>query len=346
MYKLKNKIDNVMPEYYINNFGDILYGIKNKNELFFNQEMIYKGKINSFRLFNKSIFISKSDEKIFINENIKRKINIDFGFFIVDDFSVLFNLYSNDYSKQYYKYYNFKEDKEYWTIEKYFGNFIHQDNYLFTSCFDKNYLSKKICKISLTTPQTPQWQFDLSQLGTFYSELSQQQEAYKVEKFIGIHQDRLYVALNGGMLLEIDIATGELTHRWEGDFSTRNFSLDTSKNELVSLHNREYHHINIDTKEHNIINIKSELEKYDIVFIRHQGDISSSHIYAIAHLKNDIWFKDGIVAFNRKTQKIDWFYEDETFTTGTDTPKIAGNKLYQLSLNNELYIFEKTSNEI
>ena len=48
MYKLKNKIDNVMPEYYINNFGDILYGIKNKNELFFNQEMIYKSKINSF----------------------------------------------------------------------------------------------------------------------------------------------------------------------------------------------------------------------------------------------------------------------------------------------------------
>jgi len=202
----------------------------------------------------------------------------------------------------------------------------------------------------------PLWQFDLSQLGTF-QDYHNEQQSYKVEKILGIHNEHLYVALNGSLLLELDIATGKITHKWhhlpekykeypDDDFSARLFDLDKANNALVCLSGRRYDSIDLQTKEYNSVYIGEELKKSDIVSIRHQGDFTNEHISAVAHLKNDTWFQDGIVMFNRKTNKIDFFYKDETFTTGTATPKLAGNKLYQLDLDGNLYIFEKGENNI
>jgi len=213
-----------------------------------------------------------------------------------------------------------------------------------------------IFTIDLDHPEKPLWQFDLSQLGTF-QDYHNEQQSYKVEKILGIHNEHLYVALNGSLLLELDIATGKITHKWhhlpekykeypDDDFSARLFDLDKANNALVCLSGRRYDSIDLQTKEYNSVYIGEELKKYDIVSIRHQGDFTNEHISAVAHLKNDTWFQDGIVMFNRKTNKIDFFYKDETFTTGTATPKLADNKLYQLDLDGNLYIFEKGENNI
>jgi hypothetical protein len=201
----------------------------------------------------------------------------------------------------------------------------------------------------------PLWQFNLSTLGT-YSGYHNETQNYKVEKILGVHNERLYLGLSGSLILELDITTGDIKYKWHklpkqfvkhpsDGFSARLFDLDTENNQLIYLEGRRFDTIDLDTKTYNSIDITKELEQYDIVSIRHQGDFTNEYISAIAHLKNDTWFQDGIVVFNRKTNKIDWFYKNETFTTGTDTPKLAGNKLYQLDHGRNLYIFEKQTDE-
>jgi len=204
------------------------------------------------------------------------------------------------------------------------------------------------------------WQFDLSQLGTFYSEQSQQQEAYKVEKFIGIHQDRLYVALNGGMLLEIDIATGELTHQWQNIMTTdrgfsypvepNTFTMDKQLGKLVSFYTSDFITIDLSNKKVNITPLDEELNKFDGMTFRPTPDnyaIDATHIYTIVTLNapEEDFIKQSIVAFNKQTKKIDWHYTDNQFSVDGSSPKIAGNKLYQKVNVSNLYIFEKTSNE-
>ena len=197
----------------------------------------------------------------------------------------------------------------------------------------------------------PLWKFDLNQLGTFVN-LNKEQKEYNVEKILGVHNEHLYIALNGSRILELDIKTGKLTFQWHhlpdkykihpsDDFAGRFFALDKVNNSLICLAGERYDIIDLQSKVYSSINIIGELKKFDIVSLRYQGDFNNNHISAIAHLNNKFWFQDGIVMFNRKTKKIDWFYKDDNFTTGSDIPKLSNNKLYQLDNNNILHIFEK-----
>ena len=51
----------------------------------------------------------------------------------------------------------------------------------------------------------------------------------------------------------------------------------------------------------------------------------------------------GLCAFNKKTFGIDWQYRFDQHDDylKTDNPQLSGNKLYQLSADKVLYVFEK-----
>ena len=79
------------------------------------------------------------------------------------------------------------------------------------------------------------------------------------------------------------------------------------------------------------------------------GDITESHIYYTIMTFPPQGYKgfsyDSVIALNRDTFKIDWHYAFEETGLGTNSPKIAGDKLYQLDLNQTLHIFEKENKQ-
>ncbi len=342
MYKIKNIIQDI--DYFVVSDKHLVY--KQNDNITYKNKILEKEVKDDIILTGDNIFYNKG------NDFVARKlINNNKAYF--DNYAILnakpmywqngIIIDINDNQLYLFDKFNFIKEKIN-IIDYNWGIIFLGQEYIFINDINK------ISSYHIPTAH-PLWQFDLSQLGTF-QDYHNEQQSYKVEKILGIHNERLYVALNGSMLLELDIATGKITHKWhhlpekykeypDDDFSARLFDLDKAHNALVCLSGRRYDSIDLQTKEYNSVYIGEELKKYDIVSIRHQGDFTNEHISAIAHLKNDTWFQDGIVMFNRKTNKIDFFYKDETFTTGTATPKLAGNKLYQLDLDGNLYIFEK-----
>ena len=330
------------------------------DKLFYEDKVIYEGKVSTFDVFKSNVFIIDNYEKLVMlnleNHNIKEFNYIKGIDFILNENEIIYGNWNEDYTERFITRINLKTESKIWEVESYFGNGKIHNNNLFAVCN-----GNKICKISLTNPQTPLWQFDLSQLGTFYSEQSQQQETYKVKKFIGIHQDRLYVALNGGMLLEIDIATGAVTYQWQNIMTTdrgfsypvetNTFTLDKQLGKLLSFYTADFITIDLASKKVNITPMDEELKKFDGRTFKPTSinyAIDETHIYTLVTLyaPEADFIKESIVAFNIQTKKIDWNFTDYQFgMAGGDTPKLAGNKLYLKVNITNLYIFEKTSNE-
>ena len=352
MFRLKENIINI-KYFVVSNKHLIVKTLDNK--VVYNNEMLDNNILDDVILYEDNIYYNNNKGIVIKNLINTRKNQID-DFFILntkpmncqyglvyfnDDFS-LFIFNKKNYNK------NKIAIKDYdWGVS-FFSN---------THIFINN--QNKIQTYSLTTPQTPQWQFDLSQFGTFQKR--EENLPYKVEKFIGIHQDRLYVALNGGMLLEIDIATGELTHQWQNIMTTdrgfsypvetNTFTLDKQLGKLVSFYTSDFITIDLASKKVNITPMDEELKKFDGRAFKPTSinyAIDETHIYTLVTLyaPEADFIKESVVAFNKQTKKIDWNFTDYQFgMAGGDTPKLAGNKLYLKVNITNLYIFEKTSNE-
>jgi hypothetical protein len=356
MYLYKKTLDNI--KYYYLKKDTLLY--YSTMGLFVNNQKIPYDNITGGSLLNDNYFIANTNnfQIIFDKQFIKKGI--------LDNHTLISDIYfSNNLTRLTSINTKFNTDGsiEYnWVIFDILENKIVKDLHLKDNIFGFHYTYKDTIIYRTDEANTiitafdfitarPLWQFDLTTLGT-YSDYNNEIQNYNVEKILGVHNERLYIGLSDSLILELDITTGDIKYKWHklpkqfvkhpsDGFSARLFDLDTENNQLICLAGRRYDTIDLDTKTYNSIDITKELEQYDIVSIRHQGDFTNEHISAIAHLKNDTWFQDGIVVFNRKTNKIDWFYKNETFTTGTDTPKLAGNKLYQLDNDRNLYVFEK-----
>ena len=190
------------------------------------------------------------------------------------------------------------------------------------------------------------WQLDLSKLGTF-QDYQKEQQSYKVEKFIGIYQNELLVACNRQKLLSIDIQTGKLLQTWD-DIPADKMQLDKQAGKLIGLSDFIYAEVDLSSRKILVKNIKTNIEKAGLRAFKGGRDMpfTGTHIFYTAYgrdKKTDYLF-DAVIAFNRHTYKIDWMYRIDA-SVGTNSPKIAGNKLYQLDLDGNLYIFEKEENE-
>jgi len=342
----------------INNTCCLVY--QKQNEIYCNNDLIITDNISNIYALNETLIYSINFQKLFYynlkTKNLKEIKETDgFSQFISKEL-ILVVKNSDDYSKQYLSLINLQNNQKKWTIESYFGNGIVNNNYLFASC-----INHRICKIDLDHPEQPLWQFDLNQLGTFTNR-NGEQEAYKVIKILGIWQEELFIACNNGLILAIDSNTGIEKRKWQHikdyyfddeitDKIPRAESFVFDGDTLIGALNTYYFKIDLKTSEISALNISQELQKFNIFHIKTVNDnpVTDTHIFLTAMMRkkdNDPkWSYDCLIALNKKTLKIDWHYSFEEAGLGTNIPKLAGNKLYQLDNNNTLHIFEKTNND-
>lgn len=331
---------------------------------------------NDFKLFKNEVFIS---DKVLDNsyENFKEKIIysdktgtwIDKNKF--ENLSYLKNskdlrnetiIFSGDFKLDYpnfsnkYYLYNLKtREKKFLLKFKNLFYFFRKNTFLFFSDKIKIYSF-------IISDDAFVWQFNLETLGKFEDRDGYLQN-YEVLKFIGAWQNSILVACSGQLVLDINSKTGELNRKWQalpgygssafqGRLqhkipSTDGFQLDISKSYLYHLAGAFLVTIDLVTGKADYQSLKNTLEEHVFSGFRWSTGYAEdeTHIYTIAEmnrLKLGLdYIPQCIVAFNKKTLKIDWHYRFEGDWVKTDIPQLANNKLYQLSGDNTLYIFEK-----
>ncbi|WP_240927887.1 hypothetical protein, partial [Cellulophaga sp. Z1A5H] len=242
---------------------------------------------------------------------------------------------------------------------------------LFGFLIKKNTLFYKKDKIQINSISIPKtkllWQFNLETLGKFEDRDGNLQN-YEVHKFIGAWQNSIVVACSGQLVLDINSKTGELNRKWQalpgygssafqGRLqhklpSTDGFQLDISKSYLYHLAGAYLVTIDLVTGKADYQTLKNTLEEHVFSGFRWSTGYAEdeNHIYTIAEMNRMELGLDYtpqcIVAFNKKTLKIDWHYRFEGDWVKTDIPQLANNKLYQLSGDNTLYIFEKEEKSV
>lgn len=240
------------------------------------------------------------------------------------------------------------------------------DERLFGFLIEKNDLFYKKNRIQINSISIPEaklkWKFNLGDLAQYQDRDGNLQD-YQVDKFIGIWNDSLLVACSGQMILDINIQTGEINRKWQelpgyggtafqGRLqhklpSTSGFQLDLSNTYLYHLAGSFLVKIDLVSGEASFLSLKGDLEKNLFSGFRWSTAYGEdeTHIYTIAEMNGKLLDLDYtpqcILAFNKSTLETDWYYRFEEDWVKTDVPQISENKLYQLSGNNVLYIFEK-----
>lgn len=206
----------------------------------------------------------------------------------------------------------------------------------------------------------PLWQYPLKNLGTYVNYRSDVNE-YVVEKFLGLWKNELIVSCSNSLILSLDIIKGKEIRRWqklEGYYPdikgvanllprTQNFVFDEESQKLLAIHIRSLVTIDLNSGEIEIADLEPTLTSaisYRCVFNNHTSyGLSATHIFTTVHLSDDQsqFSYDALVAINRRTLKIDWIYQFDKDGVGTNAPVCNNEKLYQLTLNHNLYIFQQ-----
>lgn len=191
------------------------------------------------------------------------------------------------------------------------------------------------------------WNYDLSKLGT-WQDFDSSEKQTQVTKVLGIYEGKIYIYLNSGKILVMDIATGEKITVLKNDKHTKfdtfgsSIEMDINSNKLIQLANQDLIEVDLDSQEVSVNPIEdmksSGLENFSLV----------------AFDSDYIFFTDKnaqtIGAVNRSTHKLDWTHKlSQDSVNESDQPrygrelKLKGDSLYVLDNKNTLHIFEKES---
>jgi hypothetical protein len=228
------------------------------------------------------------------------------------------------------------------------------------STSDKYFISSKTSIQSfLISGLKALWQFDLSPLGTYQPIRSTDNKPYEVIKFLGVCQSELIVACSNGLILCLDVnkgiekrrfhtcseyPLGSITYHHLNDANV--FVYDEINELLFALHTYYYMEIKLSTGDITILNLREDMNNNGISFYRQNSGYAwdDTHIYTIAdiaHHNSPVAKGDKcVVAVNRTAKRIEWKHVFENDSLN-DVPQVSGDKLYQLTANKELYIFQK-----
>lgn len=175
-----------------------------------------------------------------------------------------------------------------------------------------------------------------------------------VVKFLGIHEGGLWLVLNSGFLLNIDVVTGTVrNHIYQGRDSNGN-SLEDFKvwflpdvfmdkeGRIISFYEGYYLEYDINNKEDFFLfSLCSDASTDDGLKFNRIGDYDESFVYC--------WeggTSNRFGAFNRKDKRIDWsgkIEEAEGVFPAILDVKHQNDKLYVLDGRNTLHILETTN---
>jgi hypothetical protein len=193
------------------------------------------------------------------------------------------------------------------------------------------------------------WQFSTSNL-PIYETSSGEQKHPTVKKFIGVWENQLVVECNRGIILFLDITTGELLHTLDLSFCAVNQSstqldairlyLTIQSDELIILTLSSLYRFDIKSKNLNLIkHFQSDNSETNWRFL--SATFVDDLIYFTGDYGQQYVVATRVGVLNSQTGEVLWQTQLEK-TGGLNTaPQVAGDKLYVLSQKNVLYIFEK-----
>jgi hypothetical protein len=184
---------------------------------------------------------------------------------------------------------------------------------------------------------TPKWTFDLSQLPLVFKE--NKEEPSKVEQFIGVYNQKLWVQLNGYRLLSLDMKTGKQLHLVPNFRKGAGFNfLDSDKGVVKMLAGHWYLEFDLKMLEYTV---EKKIDP-DEVFHVHKSQYYKDNpkIYFCGR-HDTLQFPNCFGIFNTETYQVEWFKTSENNELYFNPPQSNGARLCVLDSENTLRIFEK-----
>ena len=352
MFCESRTINNVIAyvnEYYINSKGlfnaqsnECLLEISGQQELYpFGKDHLISREI----VYGDSAIININDLTIVINNyRIEAQNYPYFSFYEVDD-------------KPQEGIYDFEKKKILFEATSWLGRSII-DKYIFRD-FKKKIACRKIDSDSIL------WEFPLSSLGKGKDYSTDEEFDYEVEQFVGIYNNILWVYIERGGFIGLDIQTGELKHRILGIpkgnllgkvdsyvdseefyiFYRAKFILDNKKGIIIGLIADRFFEIDLNKEKITpmLYGMWDKMEKMNLKKYGVNGNTSLQE--DLLYFYNDKELQFGILDINTKeiiyvSEPIAVGERDDSFTRLRDL-KVSENKVYILDSNHTLHIFER-----
>lgn len=192
-----------------------------------------------------------------------------------------------------------------------------------------------------------EWKFDTAEIGC-WSDYDGSEKQTQVNKILGIYEDKIYILLNSGKILILDIKSGDKITILKNDkhpkFDTfgDSIELDPNNGKLIQLANQDL--------------IEVDLHNTYTVTLTPLEDMESLNLENYSKFVFDddfIYFTDyhhyKLGSLNRKTLKIDWIYDFPQDHDQSDNPrfgrelKLFNERLYVIDNKHTLHIFQKGS---
>jgi len=352
MFCESRTINNVIAyvnEYYINSKGlfnaqsnECLLEISGQQELYpFGKDHLISREI----VYGDSAIININDLTIVINNyRIEAQNYPYFSFYEVDD-------------KTQEGIYDFEKKKILFEATSWLGRSII-DKYIFRD-FKKKIACRKINSDSIL------WEFPLSSLGKGKDYNTDEEFDYEVEQFVGIYSNILWVYIERGGFIGLDIQTGELKHRILGIpkgnllgkvdsyvdneefyiFYRAKFILDEKKGIIIGLIADRFFEIGLN-KEKITPMLYGMWDKMEKMNLKKYGVSGNTSLQGdLLYFYNDKELQFGILEINTKeiiyvSEPIAVVERDDSFTRLRDL-KVSENKVYILDSNHTLHIFER-----
>ena len=347
--RIINNVIAYVNEYYINSKGlfnaqsnECLLEISRQQELYpFGKEHLISREI----VYGDSAIININDLTIVINNyRIEAQNYPYFSFYEVDD-------------KPQEGIYDFEKKKILFEATSWLGRSII-DKYIFRD-FKKKIACRKIDSDSIL------WEFPLSSLGKGKDYNTDEEFDYEVEQFVGIYNNILWVYIERGGFIGLDIQTGELKHRILGIpkgnllgkvdsyvdseeffiFYRAKFILDDKKGIIIGLIADRFFEIDLNKEKITpmLYGMWDKMEKMNLKKYGVSGNTSLQE--DLLYFYNDKELQFGILDINTKeiiyiSEPIAVVERDDSFTRLRDL-KVSENKVYILDSNHTLHIFER-----
>ena len=209
------------------------------------------------------------------------------------------------------------------------------------------------------------WEFSLSSLGKGKDYNTDEEFDYEVEQFVGIYNNILWVYIERGGFIGLDIQTGELKHRILGIpkgnllgkvdsyvdseefyiFYRAKFILDDKKGIIIGLIADRFFEIDLN-KEKVTPMLYGMWDKMEKMNLKKYGVNGNTSLQGdLLYFYNDKELQFGVLDINTKeiiyvSEPIAVVERDDCFTQLKDL-KVSENKVYILDSNHTLHIFER-----
>ena len=214
------------------------------------------------------------------------------------------------------------------------------------------------------------WEFPLASLGKGKDYSTDEEFDYEVEQFVGIYNNILWVYIERGGFIGLDIQTGKLKHRILGIpkgnllgkvdsyvdseefyiFYRAKFILDEKKGIIIGLIADRFFEIDLNKEKITpmLYGMWDKMEKMNLKKYGVSGNTSLQE--DLLYFYNDKELQFGILDINTKeiiyvSEPIAVVERDDSFTRLRDL-KVSENKVYILDSNHTLHIFEREEKKI